>query len=250
MASHFDSFEKNLKVIVIGATGGLGKAFVSLLSEDKNVEHIHALSRSSTKFESQKVTEGAIDIREETSVEQAASLCLADGPADIILVTTGFLHNEAEDIWPEKALRDISTNGFANAFAINTVGPALIAKHFLKNLDKGRPCLFAAISARVGSISDNQLGGWYAYRASKAALNMVLKTTSIEIRRKYKKAMIVGLHPGTVDTSLSKPFQGHVPNGKLFTPEHSARHLLNVINTLKPENSGNTFAWDGTKIDF
>jgi NAD(P)-dependent dehydrogenase (short-subunit alcohol dehydrogenase family) len=136
------------------------------------------------------------------------------------------------------------------AFRLNTIGPALVAKHFLPLLAKDRKSVFAAISARVGSIEDNHLGGWYAYRASKAALNMVIKTLSIELARRNTNALCVGLHPGTVDTPLSTPFQSGVPEAKLFSAARSARHLLTVLDNLTPENSGCLYAWDGSQIPF
>lgn len=126
--------------------------------------------------------------------------------------------------------------------------PALIAKHLLPKLNKDHPAIFAALSARVGSISDNQLGGWYAYRASKAALNMIIKNAAIEVGRRNRKAIVVGLHPGTVDSDLSKPFQGNVADGKLFTPEDSAQKLLEVLRSLGPEQTGKCFAWDGKEV--
>jgi len=134
------------------------------------------------------------------------------------------------------------------AFRINTIGPALVAKHFLPLLSKDRKAVFAALSARVGSISDNRLGGWHAYRASKAALNMMIRTLSIELARQKPKALCVGLHPGTVDTDLSKPFQARVAKDKLFSPAHSARCLLTVLDGLGPEENGGVFAWDGGRV--
>ena len=136
------------------------------------------------------------------------------------------------------------------AFRVNTIGPALVAKHFLPLLASDAKSVFAALSARVGSIDDNELGGWYAYRASKAALNMVIKTLSIELARRNPRALCVGLHPGTVDSRLSKPFQGGVPEGKLFQPAAAARALLTVLDGLSSGDSGALFAWDGTRIPF
>ena len=136
----------------------------------------------------------------------------------------------------------------ARNFAINSIGPALVAKHFLPLLpDEGRAG-FAALAARVGSIGDNRLGGWYSYRASKAALVMLMRTYSVELARKKPDAFCVTLHPGTVDTQLSEPFQRNVPEGKLFTPEFSASSLLDVLDGIGPEQSGRQFAWDGEEI--
>lgn len=149
---------------------------------------------------------------------------------------------------PEKTLRAIQPEAMARMFAVNTIGPALIAKHWLPRLPKDRRAVFAVLSARVGSIGDNRLGGWHGYRASKAALNMLIANFAIEMRRTHPLAVIVALHPGTVATGLSRPFQSGVAPGQLFSPETSAAHLLDVIDRLTPEDSGGFFAWDGTRI--
>jgi NAD(P)-dependent dehydrogenase (short-subunit alcohol dehydrogenase family) len=133
-------------------------------------------------------------------------------------------------------------------FEINTIGPALVAKHFLALLPREGKSIFAALSARVGSISDNNIGGWHSYRASKAALNMVLKNVAIETARKYKDTAVIGLHPGTVDTGLSLPFQRQVEADKLFSPEKSVHYLLNVLNKIDSKDTGKIFAWDGKEI--
>ena len=147
-------------------------------------------------------------------------------------------------------MRALSLQQMETSFAVNVFGPVLVAKHFIPCLTRDRKSVLAALSARVGSISDNRLGGWYSYRAGKAALNQMLKTLSIEIGRRFKNQIILGLHPGTVDTGLSKPFQSNVPDGKLFTPEYSAKALLKVINTAEASDSGNLLAWDGETILF
>lgn len=149
---------------------------------------------------------------------------------------------------PEKTWRDLSAQNMAEIYAANTIAPALIAKHFLPLLPREGRSVFAVLSARVGSISDNRLGGWYSYRASKAALNQIIKTTSIELARTRPEAICLGLHPGTVDTELSKPFQANVKDGKLFTPQISANHLLNVIGNASTNQSGTVLAWDGTQV--
>ena len=132
---------------------------------------------------------------------------------------------------------------------INTIGPALVGKSFLPLLDNKNPSVFGFLSARVGSISDNKLGGWHAYRASKASLNMLIKNFAIELARTNKLAKVIGLHPGTVDTRLSKPFQRNVPENKLFTPEFAAISMASVISNLHDNESGSIFAFDGSKID-
>lgn len=168
------------------------------------------------------------------------------GAPDLVIVATGLLH--ADDFGPEKSLRDLDGARLARVFHVNTIGPALVMKHFLPIMPRERRCVFAAISARVGSISDNHIGGWYGYRSAKAALNQMIRTASIEQGRRYKQAIVMGLHPGTVDTPLSEPFQGNVSDGKLFTPDFSASHMLDVIEARTVADSGKVFAWDGEEV--
>ena len=224
-------------VAVIGASGAIGGACARRLAECYPAAHVHAFARDA---------ELSIDYGDEDSIASAADLAAQAEPLDLVLVATGMLHSG--NTLPEKSLRDLSTDKFARIFAANTITPALIAKHFLPKLNRERPAVFAAISARVGSISDNQLGGWYAYRASKAALNMIIKNAAIEMSRRNTKAIVVGLHPGTVDSPLSKPFQTNVAAGKLFTPEYSAQKLVQVLESLTPAHSGQCLAWDGEVI--
>lgn len=244
----FESFGRDLKCVVIGSSGGIGAALIEHLVESDQVARIHALSRSGRSHPSSKVANLTFDFMDEQSLVAAAQALQEVGPFDLILVATGLL--QGEGISPEKNMRALSHDSFAKSFEINTIGPAMTAKHFVPLLRQDEKAVFAALSARVGSISDNRLGGWYAYRASKAALNMVLKTLAIEIGRRFKNQLIVGLHPGTVDTGLSKPFQSNVPEGKLFTPEFSAQKLLEVLDGLSVEDSGNLFDWAGEQIAF
>ena len=189
-----------------------------------------------------------IDIEDEESIKSAANKASKDVKIDMVIVATGMLHDA--NINPEKSLRDLSKEKFHQLFSINTIAPAIIAKHFLPKLNKDSKSIFAALSARVGSISDNQLGGWYSYRASKSALNMVLKNASIEIGRSNKTAIVVGLHPGTVDSELSKPFQNAVSKEKLFTAKYSVQKLLEVMDSLTPSDSGDILDFNRIKIDF
>ena len=224
-------------IVVLGASGAIGNAFVSLLSSKYPDASLFAFSRNG---------QYSIDYGSEDSIAKAAELATKQKPLDLVIVANGVLHDG--DIMPEKGLRELSAEKFHHIFEVNTITPALIAKYFLPKLNRDKISRFAILSARVGSISDNYLGGWYSYRASKAALNMVIKNAAIEINRKNKQAIIVGLHPGTVDSDLSKPFQGNVPDGKLFTPEYSATKLLDVLKNLTPEQTGKCFAWDGKII--
>ena len=235
-------------ITIIGASGGIGNAVIEHLSKSAKFEKILACGRSEISFNSPNIEYQTIDLTDEATIEAAAKRASEIGPQDLVFVTTGFLHNN--DIKPEKSIRDLSIEGFEQNFAINTIGPALVAKHFLPVMRKDTKSVFACLSARVGSISDNGLGGWYAYRASKAALNMVLKNLSIEAQRRYKQMIILGLHPGTVNSSLSEPFQGNVSKEKLFTPLYSAEKLLSVIENATIKNSGDIIAWDGQRIEY
>ena len=240
------NFGNQLTIAVVGASGGLGRAFVEHCVEQSNVSNIHAFSRSRAQFESEKVKGHEVDITSEASIQKAIASAGNTLSFDVVIVATGLLHDER--VLPEKSIRELSLENFHNVFLVNTYGPALLTKYFLPRLQRDRKSVFACLSARVGSISDNSLGGWYAYRASKVALNMILKNAAIEIARRHKHACIIGLHPGTVDTSLSKPFQRQVQEGKLFTPEYSTACLLTVINNVTSEQSGKVFAWDGKEV--
>jgi NAD(P)-dependent dehydrogenase (short-subunit alcohol dehydrogenase family) len=187
-----------------------------------------------------------IDLEDEASIARAAQAAALDGSFDLVFVATGVLHGEG--IAPEKRLGDLDRDRLLRAFSVNAVGPALVAKHFMPLLTKHGRSVFACLSARVGSISDNRSGGWYGYRASKAALNMLVRTIAIEGARSRPELVCVALHPGTVDTGLSKPFQRGVPAERLFTPAFAAERLLTVMEGLTPEDSGGCFAWDGARV--
>jgi len=225
-------------ITIIGASGTIGKAFIQHLSERYPNATIHSFSRNSAI---------ALDYMDEQSIETAANAASRTGPLDLVIVTTGILHTEG--LQPEKSLKQMSSSNFQTIFEANTITPALIAKYFLPKLNKDTPAIFAALSARVGSISDDRLGGWYAYRASKAALNMIIKTASIEIRRTHPKAILLGLHPGTVDSPLSKPFQKNLPKGQLLTSNQSVEQLMEVILQREAQDSGKCFAFSGEEIE-
>ena len=233
-------------IAIIGGGGAIGYAVAQELRTRHPAASIRAFSRGLPKAEISGVSHQLIDYEDELSIQAAANLASADRPIDLILVTTGILHEE--NLRPEKSLKELSYQNFERLFKVNTITPALIAKYFLPVLSRNKHSIFAALSARVGSVSDNQLGGWYAYRASKAALNMIIKSASIEVARKNPEAIIVGLHPGTVDSNLSKPFQHSSTNSKLFTPSIAANHLIGVLDTLTSEQTGKCFAWDGREI--
>ncbi len=235
------SFAPGLRALVFGAGGGIGAAFVTDLGAHPRVAKVYAAARSAE-------APWQFDLTDEASIEAVAKAATAEGPLDLVLVATGVLHSPT--MRPEKTWRSLDAAALAEAFAINATGPALIAKHTLGLLRRDAKSVFACLSARVGSIEDNRLGGWHAYRASKAALNMLIRSCAVELQQRNPGALCVALHPGTVDTRLSQPFQGGVPSSKLFTPAMSARSLLGVLDRLTPADSGRLFAWDGQAIPF
>jgi len=237
-AIRLPSFEAPLRAAVIGG-GGIGAAISDTLKSSPDVGEVICLSR-------RPWADVALDVSDKASIAAAADAVKAGGPLDLVFVATGMLHDG--DVSPEKNLSALDPGAMALLFQVNAIGPSMVAKHFLPLLAKGRKSAFAALSARVGSIGDNRLGGWHSYRASKAALNMMIRTMSIELRRRNPSALIVGLHPGTVATELSAPFQKGVKEGKLFTPDRSARAMLLVLDGLTADDSGAQFAWDGARV--
>jgi len=236
---------KGLNVVIIGASGGIGSALTELLSEDP-LNTVYAFSRSTIKHSQHNIHNLFMDLTDEHSISTGAQEASSKSAVDMVVVASGLLHDA--NMQPEKSLRDLDTTNLQKVLLANTIGPALVAKHFLPNFDRNKRTVFAALSARIGSISDNRLGGWYAYRASKAALNMLIRTASIELARQNKLGIVVGLHPGTVATKLSEPFQKRVPKDKLFSVEYSAGKLIALMECLTPVDSGKIFAWDGKEI--
>lgn len=260
-------FSGPFSVIIVGTSGGIGRALRQQILagiESQNISngqqsfpahHIYEINRSAspavsdTQFSTQLQGNALV----ESDLERIAQSIKSDvtdkkrPPLKFVFVAIGTLHRD-DGTGPEKSWRNLSSDNMAEIFAANAIGPSLVAKHFLPLLPKNERGVFAALSARVGSISDNRLGGWYSYRASKAALNQIIKTAAIELARTKPEAICLGLHPGTVDTDLSKPFQANVAEGKLFTPQTSAAHLLNVIANATPAQSGSLLAWDGSTV--
>ncbi len=216
----------------------MGQALADRLEASGSYAVVHRFARSAPG-------PNQLDLEDEATIGAAAERVRAGPPPTLILVATGVLHSGQE---PERTYRAVTAEHLLRDYRINTVGPALVMKHFAPQMPRDRRAVFAALSARVGSIGDNRLGGWHSYRASKAALNMLLRNLAVELGRSHPQAVVAGLHPGTVDTGLSKPFQKGVAQDKLFSPAFSAVRLLTVLDGLTPADSGGVFAWDGARI--
>ncbi len=231
---HLGSFGAPYRAIVFGAKGGIGQAAVSLLQADPGCAEVVCFSRTSSP---------ALDLTDESSIERAAQALKDRAPFHLMFDATGVLHDQ--HMTPEKSLGAVDPSLAARSYAVNAIGPLLLLKHFQDLMPRGQRCAFATISARVGSIGDNRLGGWYSYRASKAALNMFMKTAAIEIARKRPECVCLALHPGTVKTPLSQPFAG---GRTTFDPETCAASLLQVVDQTGSDKSGSFLAYDGTEI--
>lgn len=236
----------NKSVAVVWGAGSIGTALVNRIQVSGKYDRVVLVSRRSFELGIEGVQTIQADMLDEASLEAAFDALVNIGVVRLMVVATGMLHDA--EVEPEKTARQISLDTFQKTLTVNTIGPALIAKYFANRMPRKGRVVFAAISARVGSISDNKLGGWYSYRASKAALNMLLKTLSIEWQRRNPNTLCIGLHPGTVNTELSAPFQKGVRPGKLFTPDYAAERLFDVVETKSATESGFVFAFDGTKV--
>ncbi|WP_375422419.1 SDR family NAD(P)-dependent oxidoreductase [uncultured Sphingomonas sp.] len=225
--------------VVIGASGGIGRALADALDDEGTASPVYRFARSASGADH-------IDVSDEATIAAAAARVAAGAKPALVIVATGLLHEDGRG--PEKAFAELDAAWLARQYAVNAIGPALVAKHFLPLMPRGDRSVFAALSARIGSIGDNRLGGWYGYRAAKAALNQLIRTLAIEERRRNDRSIVVGLHPGTVDTALSKPFQANVRPGTLFTPDRAAMQLLDVIDGLKMTDSGKVFDQEGVEI--
>ena len=221
------------RALIIGSSGAIGSALVTALQNNPSCSMVVGIHRHSVP---------AIDYANMESIESAAEALLGQGPFQLIINTIGMLHTESS--MPEKRLADLNQQQFTLLLQTNTVGPAMTIKYFSKLLDPNGS-LFATISAKVGSISDNRLGGWYSYRASKAALNMFIKTTAIEFGRTKPNAVIVALHPGTVSSNLSNPFRGE-EIGR--SPQEAAHDLIQILGSLTPQDSGSFISYSGERL--
>lgn len=249
------SFQPGGAALVQGASRGIGLGLVRALLDDSPFSRIIATCRDPasaaalTAIDDDRLSVRQLDVSDPESVRSTAEALAGQGARLSLLINvSGVLHGDG--FGPEKRFEDIDAEAFRRVYAVNTIGPALMLKSFHGLMCRNGKAVFAAISARVGSIGDNRIGGWYAYRSSKAALNQILKTASIEFGRRRKNLIVAALHPGTTDTGLSEPFQANVPEGKLFPVERTADYLLSVIDSMEPAHSGGFFAWDGKAIEW
>ncbi|MGF1601025.1 MAG: SDR family NAD(P)-dependent oxidoreductase [Thermosynechococcaceae cyanobacterium] len=244
-----------VNALVIGASQGIGLGFVRHLLKNPQISKVYATYRSqasasgllSLAQESDRVDCLATDSTEEAQIAACCEQIKAAGDRlHWVINCVGILHEG--DLQPEKALRQLNADHLTRYFQVNSIGPALWAKHLMPLLKHPDRSVLATISAKIGSIGDNRLGGWYGYRASKAALNMFMKTASIEYRRRSPNTIVVTLHPGTTDTKLSEPFQRNVPPDKLFSVDRTVTQLLAVLEELDSDDSGQFFSWDSSLI--
>jgi NAD(P)-dependent dehydrogenase (short-subunit alcohol dehydrogenase family) len=243
---------ENQKIaFVAGASGGIGLEFVRQFLAKDLANRVYATYRQDSSqlmaISDPRLQCLALDVTNEEQISQAIAKIAAENKnLHWAIDCIGILHEDR--LQPEKSLRAIAPENLLKYFQINSIGAVLLAKHLQPLFKHSERSIFAAISAKVGSISDNHLGGWYGYRASKAALNMLMRTTAIEYKRTCPRTIVVSLHPGTTDTNLSQPFQGKVPPEKLFSPQRTVEQLLQVMNNLQEKDSGEFFSWDGNKL--
>ena len=239
--------------IIVGASSGIAKALALQLVEEPTTQLV-IVSRDISFYQTEKFASSlliSIEDYSESNITAVASEVVAlnlQASIGAIFICHGLLHTDKS--FPEKKLADFSVDSFNEIVAANTVTPMLWLKHFTGVIANKQACRIVVFSARVGSISDNRLGGWYCYRASKAALNMMLKTATIELARSKKGVKLISFHPGTTDTPLSKPFQKNVPKGKLFTTDFVATQLLSIVDNAELDNDLSYLDWQGRSIDW
>ncbi|MGL5796441.1 MAG: SDR family NAD(P)-dependent oxidoreductase [Waterburya sp.] len=254
----------NANTLIVGASQGIGLGFVRALLKQDNIAKIYATYRRQETASELFILQSEygdnpsgtlrdrleclqVDITDESQIEIAIKqIQQSVKQLHLVIYCVGVLHTDSFS--PEKSLKQIKPENLIYSFQVNSIGAVLLAKHLMPLFNKSDDSIFACISAKVGSIGDNRLGGWYGYRASKAALNMFLKTTAIEYSRKCPKTIVVALHPGTTDTQLSQPFQKNISPDKLFPVEHTVSLLSKVIAGLEIKDSGQFFAWDGSQL--
>lgn len=233
-----------MNIAIVGASGGIGSALVEQLAAWQSVRTLHGtFHHNRPRYSDDKCVYHSVDITRESSIQAWTDTL---GEIDWLINAAGMLHSP--NTRPEKSIREVTARFYLENMSLNALSTLLIAGYTQDKFRHGRPAVFASISARVGSIADNRLGGWYSYRASKAALNMGLKTLATEWRRTLPNVVVAALHPGTTDTALSKPFQHNVPEDKLLSTGKSAACLLDVLSGLAPGDSGRFWAYDGKQI--
>ncbi|MGM0982350.1 MAG: SDR family NAD(P)-dependent oxidoreductase [Pseudomonadota bacterium] len=235
--------------LVTAANGGIGGAVIDALLESDRPGRVIGVSRSGRSHSDPRFESLALDVTEPYGLA-ALEEALDATPLHLVFNAIGMLHDERLGISPEKKFDDLDAEAMSRLYHVNAITPALLLKALQPSLKGHHPALIASLSARVGSIGDNRLGGWYAYRASKAAHNMLMKTAAVELRRLNPQASIACLHPGTTDTELSRPFQARVPANKLFTTAFVAQQLLTVLNDCGPEESGIFLDWAGESVQW
>ncbi len=245
-----------INVLIIGASQGIGLGFVSKLITQSKINRVFAIYRQpdsasslvqQTQSYADKLTCLRADVTREEEIISAVEIVKQQvEKLHLVINCVGILHQD--ELQPEKSLRQIESKRVLRYFEINSIPSVLLAKHLLPLFRHQDSSVFASISAKIGSIGDNRLGGWYGYRASKAALNMFMKTVAIEYARVSPKTIVVTLHPGTTDTRLSRPFQKNVPPEKLFSVERCVNQLLKVIDHLTINDTGQFFSWDGNRL--
>lgn len=250
--------DKTGVAVVTGASQGIGLAMVRHLFSMPQVTRVYACSRHAcenhalrelAEQQGERMTLLNADLAKEDDIAVLARRVGEQDPQVHWLINcAGLLHDTEQDLRPEKRIEEIDITRLEKQFRINAFAPILLARYFLPLLRHNHPATFASLSARVGSISDNHLGGWYGYRASKAAQNQFLRTFAIEAKRRAPNLTVLVLHPGTTDTGLSRPFQANVPKDKLFSPSFVAERLLDQVFNCDTEDSGHFFAWDGSEI--
>lgn len=242
-------------ILVTAASGGIGLALAQRLAAQYPQRRLYLTTRDQNKSADLQALAAQheqcellqIDLLcEQDLARMVAQIQQSEDKLGLVINAAGLLHDAKHG--PERRLQDIDLAWLQQVFAVNTFAPAMLLKHLLPLLPRDQACTIAMLSARVGSITDNRLGGWYSYRASKAALNQILRTAAIELRRHNRDSIVLGLHPGTVATKLSAPFQNNVPEHKLFSPEHAARQLLQVLTARTAADTGKVFDWAGTEV--
>jgi NAD(P)-dependent dehydrogenase (short-subunit alcohol dehydrogenase family) len=248
--------QKTVNGLIVGANRGIGLGVVKQLLQDPRITRLYATYRqietasellALAKELGDRLVCLPLDITDEAQIcNSVAQIRASINKLHLVINCVGVLHDEV--LQPEKSLRQINSDHLIRYFQINSIGAVLLAKQVLPLFRHGDRSVFASISAKLGSIGDNQLGGWYGYRASKAALNMLMRTVAVEYSRSSPHTIVVTLHPGTTDTRLSQPFQKNVPPEKLFPVERTVTQLLQVIENLAETDSGHFFSWDGSRL--